>query len=288
LADRDPIGEGTAERGGALHVVALPIGNPDDITLRAVKVLKAADAVLSEDTRRTRALLSHLGIEARLERFDAHVEGGRTDGVVARLKQGANLALVSDAGTPAISDPGHRLVRAAWDAGVRVVPVPGASSLTAALSASGAGATGFVFHGFIPKADAARREFLAGLGRGTHVAFSPARDLTAIAADACQIPTVVRLVIGRELTKLHEAFYVGTPAEVAARLAEDDGAGLGEAVLVFEAEDRPPSDDEALVALRDALGAGMSARDASRLVADRLGMPRRAVYQLALSLAARP
>lgn len=253
-----------------------------------MKVLRSADAVLSEDTRRTRALLRHLDIEAHLERFDAHVEGERTEAMVARLKQGERLALVSDAGTPAISDPGHRLVRAARDAGVPVIPVPGASALTAALSASGAGATGFVFHGFLPKADAARRELLAGLGPGTHVAFSPSRDLPAIARDACQIPTLVRLVIGRELTKLHEAFYVGTPAEVLVRLAEDDGATLGEAVLVIEAEARAPDDDEVLAAVREALGAGLSARDASRLVADRLGMPRRAVYQLALSLAARP
>jgi 16S rRNA (cytidine1402-2'-O)-methyltransferase len=309
---------------GTLYVVALPIGDPDDITLRAMRTLREVDVILSEDTRRTRALLTHLGLDGRvrevadgpdgaaspagaegfpdtssvdpeargrplvLRRFDAHVEGSRLEPVLAALRAGGTCALVSDAGTPGVSDPGHRLVRAAHEAGLRVVPVPGASSLTAAVSVSGLGAQGFTFHGFAPKADSARREALASLPPGTHAFFTPARDLPALLADAAAVPTLGEAFVAREITKLHETFYRGTPAALAPALAADPEATLGEAVVVFEAAPAVTDDAAVLAALRPLLAEGSSPRDAARLVAERLGLPRRHVYQLALAEPRRP
>ena len=303
---------------GTLYVVALPIGNPDDITLRAMRTLREVDVILSEDTRRTRALLTHLGLDARaheavdgdegdangappeipdasstnpeararaltLRRFDAHVEGSRLEPVIAALRAGGTCALVSDAGTPGVSDPGHRLVRAAREAGLRVVPVPGASSVTAAVSVSGLGAQGFTFHGFAPKAESARREAFASLAPGTHVFFTPARDLPALLADAAAVPTLAEAFVAREITKLHETFYRGEPAALAADLAADPEATLGEAVVVLEATAGRCDDEAVKAALRPLLAARTSPRDAARLVAERLGLPRRHVYQLALA-----
>jgi 16S rRNA (cytidine1402-2'-O)-methyltransferase len=273
---------------GTLYVVGLPIGHPDDITARALKVLGGVSAVLSEDTRRTRTLFNHYELQTALERFDAHVEGQRLDAILTRLQQGEALAIVSDAGTPGISDPGHRLVRAARDAGLAVVPIPGASAVTTALSASGAGASGFVFHGFLPKAVEARIETLAALAPGTHVFFSPARDLPEIARDAATVSTIDRLTIARELTKLHESFYFGPPSDLVDRLAHDPEASLGEAVVIAEVVARETDDDAITTALRAAIADGQSPRDAARIVAARLGASRRHVYQLALSLGVRP
>ncbi len=305
---------------GTLYVVALPIGNPDDITLRAMRTLREVDVILSEDTRRTRALLTHLGLDGRvreasdgddsgpaseaalaalsdgssgnaedrgrplvLRRFDAHVEGSRLEPVLSALRAGGTCALVSDAGTPGISDPGHRLVSAAHEAGLRVVPVPGASSVTAAVSVSGLGAQGFTFHGFAPKAESARREAFASLAPGTHVFFTPSRDLPDLLTDAATVPTLGAAFVAREITKLHETFYRGSPEALAAALATDPEATLGEAVVVFEASAAVSDDDAVKAALRPLLAAGTSARDAARLVAERLGLPRRHVYQLALA-----
>lgn len=278
---------------GTLYVVALPIGNPEDLTVRALRTLREVDVILSEDTRRTRALLTAVGLAEEtpgpaLRRFDAHVEGARLDDVVAGLRAGEAMALVSDAGTPGVSDPGHRLVRAVRDAGLRVIPVPGASSVTAALSVSGLGATGFVFHGFLPKAASARREALAALPDGTHVFFTPARDLPEVLGDAAAIPALREAFVARELTKVHETCYRGAPADLAPRLAADPEAVLGEAVLLFEVETAAPDEAAVRAALAPLLAGGTSARDAARLVAERLGLPRRQVYQLALSPSARP
>ncbi len=274
-------------------MVALPIGHPEDLTVRALRTLREVDVILSEDTRRTRALLTAVGLADEgpgpvLRRFDAHVEGDRLDAVIADLQAGQSIALVSDAGTPGISDPGHRLVRAVREAGLRVVPIPGASAITAALSVSGLGAAGFAFHGFLPKAESARREALAALPDGTHVFFTPARDLPAVLADAAAIPSLGEAFVARELTKTHETFYRGPPAALAPALAADPEASLGEAVVVFEATSAPPDEAAVRAALAPLLAGGTSARDAARLVAERLGLPRRQVYQLALAPARAP
>lgn len=273
--------------GGVLYVVGLPIGNSDDITVRALKVLAGVDVVLSEDTRRTRFLLKQFDINAELMRFDAHVEGGRSESIVELLAAGKSIALVSDAGTPCVSDPGHRLVRAVWDAGYRVVPIPGASSVIVGLSASGVGSNSFSFHGFLAKSQEARRDQLASFPAGTHVVFTPSRDLIAVMTDAASIPTIVRVVIGRELTKVHESVYLGAATEILLRLEGDPESALGESVVVFEVEAIAADESAVETALVEVLESGTSARDASRLLAERFGMPRKAIYQLALTLAAR-
>ncbi|MFO0745591.1 MAG: 16S rRNA (cytidine(1402)-2'-O)-methyltransferase [Myxococcota bacterium] len=272
---------------GTLYVVATPIGNLEDLTRRAVRILGSVDRILCEDTRRTRALLEALDLRSPprgLVRCDAHMEGERLHEVVGWLVAGETLALVSDAGTPGLSDPGERLVRAVWDAGQVVVPIPGPSALTAALSAAGLGAAGFTFGGFVEKGGDALRKQLAGLTPGVHAFFAPSRDLALVATEASLVPTIVEMVVGRELTKLYERFYRGTPHEVVDRLAADPDSGLGESVVIFDVREAVIDDEAIVMALQHALRGGVSAKDAATAVAGALGVPRRRVYQLALGL----
>jgi len=272
---------------GILFVVATPIGNLEDLTRRAVRILGSADRILCEDTRRTRALLEALQLKTPprgLVRCDAHAEGERMAEVLTWLAAGEQLALVSDAGTPGLSDPGERLVRAVWDAGLQVVPVPGPSALTAALSAAGLGAAGFTFGGFVDKGGESLRKQLAGLASGVHAFFAPARDLLLIATEAALIPTIAEVVIARELTKLHETFYRGTPHALVERLTGDAEALLGEAVVIFDVREAVIDDEAITLALHAALNRGNTKKDAVDAVAGALGVPRRRVYQIALAL----
>lgn len=272
---------------GTLFVVATPIGNLEDLTRRAVRILGSADRILCEDTRRTRALLEALQLKTPprgLVRCDAHAEGERMAEVLTWLQAGESIALVSDAGTPGLSDPGERLVRAVWDAGLQVVPVPGPSALTAAMSAAGLGAAGFTFGGFVEKGGEALRKQLAALTPGVHAFFAPARDLGLLATEAALIPTIGEMVIARELTKLHETFYRGTPQSLIERLTTDPESALGEAVVVFDVRDTIIDDEAITLALHAALNRGNTKKDAVDAVAGALGVPRRRVYQLALSM----
>lgn len=276
---------------GTLYVVATPIGNLEDLTRRATRILGSVDRILCEDTRRTRALLEALELRSPprgLVRCDAHMEGERLHEVVSWLVAGESLALVSDAGTPGLSDPGERLVRAAWDAGQLVVPVPGPSAVTAALSAAGLGAGGFAFGGFVAKGGDALRKQLAGLTPGVHVFFAPARDLHDVVTEASLVPTVAEVVIGRELTKLYERFYRGTARDVLDALAADADSNLGEAVVIFDVQPAVIDDEAIVMALQHALRGNTSAKDAATAVAGALGVPRRRVYQLALGLPRTP
>jgi 16S rRNA (cytidine1402-2'-O)-methyltransferase len=169
-----------------------------------------------------------------------------------------------------------------------VVPIPGASALTAAISASGRGAGGFTFGGFLPKASEARQKLFAALAPGVHAYFVPARDLAEVATEMVGVQTIYELAIARELTKIFETFYRGAPAEVARQLAANPESGLGEAVLVFEVTASATDDAAITRALRSALATGASARDAAHTVAEALGIPRRRAYQLALSLPKEP
>ncbi|HRE88111.1 MAG TPA: 16S rRNA (cytidine(1402)-2'-O)-methyltransferase [Myxococcota bacterium] len=270
---------------GTLWVVATPIGNLEDMTHRATRVLASVGRVLCEDTRRTRTLLDHFGIADKvLVRFDAHAERDRIDEVLSWLEHGEDLALVSDAGTPGINDPGERLVRAAAAKGHRVIPVPGCSSVIAAVSASGLGGGGFSFGGFLPKGSEALRTKLAGLSQGVWVFFAPARDLRDVVESMAMVSTVGQVVVGRELTKLHETFYRGDAQALVSRLEGDDEALLGEAVLVFEVIEAPLTDEVIEGLLREQLAGGKSSKAAVEAVAGALGLPRRRVYQLALKL----
>lgn len=211
----------TAPAAGRLYVVATPIGNLEDITARALRVLRECDAVVAEDTRRTRQLLTAHGISRPLHSLPAHDERRRVPGLVERLRAGETLALCTDAGTPVLSDPGSTLVAAARAAGVAVVPIPGASALTTALAGSGLPGDRLCFLGFLPRSPGKlRRAVQAGLSLGMTVVFyeSPlrlARTLALVAPSCGDRPVVV----ARELTKVHETFHSGTALALAEAFA---------------------------------------------------------------------
>jgi len=270
-----------------LYVVATPIGNLRDITLRALDVLAQADLVLAEDTRVTGKLLSAYGLSAKLERHDEHAAERARPKAMAVLADGGRVALVSDAGTPLISDPGYRLVREVAAAGHRVFPVPGASALLAGLSAAGLPTDRFLFVGFPPPKSAARRTFLAEFAgvRATLAFFEGGSRLADCLADMAAVLGGEReAVVCRELTKLYETFYRGPLATLAADPALD--APRGEIViLVAPGRETEASADDADAALREALSR-LKPADAAAEVAKALGLPRRDLYRRALELKA--
>jgi 16S rRNA (cytidine1402-2'-O)-methyltransferase len=271
-------------RIGTLFVVATPIGHLGDVTARAVETLRACDRVLAEDTRRTRQLLSYLGITGKpVERLDAHAGAGEVSRAAERLLSGESAALVTDAGTPGVSDPGERLVEAAIAAGVRVVPIPGASAVLAALVGSGlAGEGRFRFVGFLPREGPARREAvsLACATPETVVLFEAANRMKATLQELADATPHRRACVARELTKMHEQYVRGTCAELAA----DGREWLGEIALVlgphFPESREAAIDDAALDARIDAL---LARGEHARTIADKLaawsGRPKRTVYE---------
>jgi 16S rRNA (cytidine1402-2'-O)-methyltransferase len=273
---------------GRLVLVATPIGNLGDLSPRAVEALREADVVACEDTRRTGLLLQRAGVErTRLLRADEHAEHAVATEVVRLLDDGATVAVVTDAGTPGISDPGSRLVRAALDAGHDVTCLPGPVAAVAALVVSGLPTDRWVMEGFLPRSGAARAERLAEVAaeRRTVVLYEAphrvARTLTELAS-ACGGDR--RVAVARELTKLHEEVWRGTLADACVRL--DEVAPRGEYVVVLDGAPPPPpaapADIEA--ALREALDRGRSRRDAATEVAEALGLRRNDVYDIALKL----
>jgi 16S rRNA (cytidine1402-2'-O)-methyltransferase len=205
-----------------LFIVATPIGNLQDITLRALETLKTVDLIACEDTRRSERLLAHFGFRKPLFRYDEHTHGRASQHLISSLRGGRNVALVTDAGTPAISDPGARLVDAVIKAGIAVVPIPGVSAVTAALSAAGWGGDGFIFLGFLPrKKGPASRVLREGLGLGkTIVLFeSPFRTAATLALLAETEPQL-EVIVARELTKIHEEFLRGPIDPVQALLKQ--------------------------------------------------------------------
>lgn len=275
-----------------LWVVATPIGNLEDLSPRAQRILGEVDLVVCEDTRRTGRLLAAFGIEARLAPLHEHNETRETPGLVARLQAGESIALVSDAGTPLLSDPGFRLVRAAADAGLAVCAVPGPSAITAALSVAGLPTDRFAFEGFLPARGAARRARLKDLAAEprTLVLFEAGNRVATLLAEATELMGPERpAAVGRELTKLHETVYRGGLAELAERLAADPDAARGEAVVVIggAALAEPAGGDQALLArllpeLLEALPPSRAVRIAAKLT----GVPRQQAYALALKLGA--
>lgn len=271
---------------GALYVVATPIGNLGDITMRAVETLRAADRVVAEDTRRTRGLLSHLGISGKpVERLDAHASEATIERVVWALEQGEGVALVSDAGTPVVSDPGTALIRRAVLAGAQVVPIPGASAVMAAVSASGLVTGGFRFVGFLPRSGKERREAIA-LVRGTEesvVLFEAPGRVPSLLKDLGEVMPRREAAVGRELTKVHEEILRGTLDELAA--AAKDREWLGEVTVVLGPspgagrDEAPPISDAELDARIDQeLSRGRRAKDIAEDIALTTGRPRREIY----------
>lgn len=269
-----------------LYLVSTPIGNLDDLTRRAERVLAEVDRVLAEDTRRTRVLLDHLGLSPPIVSCHAHNEASRAGQLLGWLAAGEDVALVSDAGTPLVSDPGERLVRAASEAGHRVVPVPGPSAVTAALAASGLPVTPFAFLGFVPRRGEARRstlERIAGSSE-TVVAFESPERLIRLLDDLAEACGEGRSVaVARELTKVHEEVVRGTLAETS-RYYEERGVRGEVTVVVAPAPEAPDADavDEAAARAlaRVLLDGGTSPSRAARDVARRLGLPRNTAYAL--------
>ena len=273
---------------GTLHLVATPIGNLEDVTLRALRVLREADLVFAEDTRRTRVLLDRHAIAQRPRSLHAHNESARIAEVLAALAAGQQVALVSDAGTPLVSDPGAQLVAAAIAAGHSVVPLPGASAVIASLVASGLAATPFTFLGFLPRKAGERDRLLAGFRprAETLVLFeSPRRVAATLRALAAQLGNRAGC-IARELTKVHEEFARGTLAELAARFASGArgevtivvaGASAADSAATERARAAShPQDVDARIAALTAQG--LRAKQVADTIAAETGVSRRDAY----------
>jgi 16S rRNA (cytidine1402-2'-O)-methyltransferase len=275
---------------GILYLVATPIGNLEDITARALRILREADLIAAEDTRVTRKLLAHFDIHTPLTSYHAHTSDEKSDSLVEKLTAGKTIALVSDAGTPAISDPGTELVAAAIAEGIRVEPIPGASAVIAALIASGLPTGRFLFEGFLPRTKPARRERLLAASRETRtVVFYEAptriRELLADLLKVCHPDR--RVAAAREVTKKFEEFVRGSLTEVQAHFADHEPRGEFVVVLEGSSETAVPESDDAPnteTLLRAALEQGLSARDAARDIAKRTGEPRNEIYALAMRL----
>jgi 16S rRNA (cytidine1402-2'-O)-methyltransferase len=270
---------------GTLYIVATPIGNLEDMTFRAVRILKEVDLIAAEDTRHSRKLLSHFGITRPLTSYFDHNKTLKGESLLARLRDGASVALISDAGTPCISDPGYQLVRDAVAAGITVVPLPGASATVAALSASGLPTDAFTFAGFLPNRQGKRRERLAELkdeGRVVVLYEAPHR-LRAALADLRGVCGDRQVVVARELTKLYEEFVRGSVTEVLASFA--DREVKGEIVLlVAPAEKVTMAIDPDTILAHYLADETLSFRDAVDRAAQESGLPRREVYARALIL----
>jgi 16S rRNA (cytidine1402-2'-O)-methyltransferase len=270
---------------GILYIVATPLGNLEDITQRALRVLREVSLIAAEDTRHSRKLLSHFGISTPLVSYHDRVEQSRAPRLIERLKRGERVALISDAGTPIIADPGYRLVRGAIAAGIQVVPVPGPSAVIAALSASGLPSDRFVFEGFVPARAAARRGFYARFDREerTVVCFETARRLPASLADLADVLGDREVVVARELTKKFEEIVRGKISEVRSRLAAEELRGevtliLGPATHV-EPETSDENVEEEILRLHEK---GLGLKEIARSVATATSRSRNDVYRLAL------
>ncbi len=282
--------EGAGREGaGTLYVVATPIGNLGDITLRALEVLRSVALIAAEDTRITRRLLDRYEVEARTTSYHAQSGPGRQNELLEHLRDGRDVALVTDAGTPVVSDPGEGLV-AAWRAeGGLVVPIPGASSVLAAVSAAGIAGPRWTFEGFLPRSGRERRERLARLAadeRGAVVFEAPGRVTATLRDLAAACGPHRPAVVCRELTKLHESIVGGTLQELVAACEAGRIPARGEFVLVLGMDERAggagESDqttvDEARAAVEQLVAEGEARGDAARRVSAQTGIPRRALY----------
>jgi 16S rRNA (cytidine1402-2'-O)-methyltransferase len=278
-----------APQAGTLYVVATPIGNLEDISERALRVLREADLVLAEDTRRLRKLLAARGISASVQSYHGDSAPARRERVLAELAAGRSVALVADAGTPAVSDPGAELVAAAAEGGARIVSIPGPSAVTAGLSGSGLPGEAFEFAGYAPRQSGERREFLRRLALSpvTSVFFETPHRITECLRDLAEVAgQEQQVVVCRELTKLHEEILPTTVGEALARFESEQPRGEFTLLLPPGQATEPagPPDE----ALREAgarlLELGVGTRDAAGVLATLTGRARREMYQLLLQL----
>lgn len=274
---------------GTLYVVATPIGNLGDITLRAIETLRMVDAIAAEDTRHTAGLLSHFGISKKLIAVHEHNEHQSAEKLLAQLHAGENIALVTDAGTPGISDPGAVVVNLVRKAGVKVVPIAGVSAVIAALSASGITQNGFYFYGFLPASGATRRKVLQGLKTQTVTLVfyeAPHRIVECVDDIATVMGGERMLTFARELTKTFETIHTSPASLASAWLQADVNQQRGEFVLLLEAAENRAQDtlpDDAIHTLKLLLGE-LPLKQAVKLAADISGEKKNALYELALKL----
>ena len=274
---------------GLLYVVATPIGNLSDITLRALEVLKSVDAIAAEDTRHTSGLLSHFGIAKKLIAVHEHNEHQSAEKLLALLLAGQNIALVTDAGTPAVSDPGAIVVDLVRKAGIKVVPIPGASAVIAALSASGIAQNGFLFYGFMPASGSARRKALEILkAQAVTLVFyeAPHRIIESIVDMAAVLGAERRITIAREITKTFETIYSCELSKAEAWLQADANQQRGEFVLLVEAAAIKDAEEipEDTVRVLKLLLADLPLKQAVQLTTEITGEKKNVLYELALSL----
>lgn len=267
---------------GRLFIVATPIGNLQDLTPRARQTLAEVDLVAAEDTRHTGRLLSHIGVKTRLLALHDHNEEQRVSEVLAVLESGQSVALVSDAGTPLVSDPGYRLVQAAHANGIAVSPLPGPSAITAALSVAGLPTDRFCFEGFLPAKKAARRSVLDRLSRETRtlVFYESVHRIAEVLGDLCDSFGEDRpAFVGRELTKMHEQCVRATLGSLRDKVADKSIVEKGEFVVVVAGTDEAVESSLDIDRLLAALSDRLSARDAARVAAEATGRKRNDLYQ---------
>ena len=269
----------------SLYIVSTPIGNLADMTYRAVETLRNVSRILAEDTRRTGILLKHYGIQTPMTSAHEHNEAARASHIVDWLRDGSDLAIVSDAGTPLLSDPGARIVQAVIEAGFDVVPIPGPSALLAALVATGIEPEPFTFFGFLPRSGKERKEVLAQLAslRHTAVLYEAPGRVGKLMADLVEVcGTERRAAVARELTKLHETFVRGTLQELFSYY--ENTPVRGEVVVVLAGATEAPADDveqDAQQFAQELLAAGNSPRDVARELTQRFNLARNLAYEIA-------
>jgi 16S rRNA (cytidine1402-2'-O)-methyltransferase len=276
------------EATGKLFVVATPIGNMEDITFRALRVLSEVDLIAAEDTRHTGKFLKHHKIDARFISCHEHNEEKRSDELIQRLKNGQNIALVSNAGTPSVSDPGYRLIQKSISEGIRVIPIPGVSAAIAALCVSGLPTDSFIFIGFAPRKHGKRQNLFRNLSRETRtlILYESPRRLLNLVEDLLTNLGERRAVLAREITKLHEEFIRGNLSQIKNHI-KSRGEIKGECTLIVEGltSEKQISEDELQQEIQHAMDQpGEKLSGVVKEVAERYGTSRKRVYKLALKL----
>ena len=266
---------------GVLYIVATPIGNLEDMTQRAIRVLNEADLIACEDTRQTRKLLDRYGIDKPLVSYHEHNELARSADLLRELEAGKSIALVSDAGTPLIADPGYRLVAQAGNRGIVVSPVPGPSALVAALSASGLPTDSFSFHGFLPAKKGQRRKLLEQYRtyQGTLVFYEAPHRILATLEDIGEILGPRPIVLARELTKIHEEFLRGTAGELRSALEKRPSVKGELTVMIGKGDTVPGSDTPMEEEVEELLRSGMPRMEALKTIARKRGVSKREIYK---------
>ena len=269
---------------GSLYIVPTPIGNLEDITFRAVRVLKEVDLIAAEDTRHTQVLLNHYDIRTSVTSYHEHNERGKARELVEQLRQGRSIALLSDAGTPMISDPGYRLVVEAIRVGVQVIPLPGPSAVTAALSAAGLPTDRFGFEGFLPAKKSERRSALEALKKDTKtlIFYEAPHRLKETLAEMAEIFGDREVAIGREISKVHEKFLRGALREILATVEQQTVRGEITLVVQGATSGAPVSEEGVISEIRQLAENGMRVKEISELVGAHHGISKREVYRLAL------